>query len=404
MFEIFKKELFRVFGDKKLIFSMFILPAIMVVGIFSLMGNLVNGMVNRVEEHESIVYIQNAPEGMTELLSAVEFDKNSKITYLAAGDSVQELKDQILSGEVDLLVVFDADFMEKFASYQKEGDAIPNVTVSYNGTENYSNVAYSKFASLVLSTMEMQLLQTRFDSLENLNVFNTNEDMIQNEKKADGEFLAMMLPYLITFMLFSSAMGLCVDAIAGEKERGTMASMLISPINRTGIITGKIGALSVLSLISSAIYALSMVFAMPKMMGIMAAEDGGLPVKVSLSALQIFELLALMASLVIIYVALLCFISAFAKNTKEAQTYVMPIYMIVLIAGMMTMFNNGMKAPLTNYAIPVYGTALSIQGIMTSELSVVQFGMSVLGNLVCSVIFVVAVVKAFNSERIMLNA
>ena len=235
-------------------------------------------------------------------------------------------------------------------------------------------------------------------------MFETKEDLIQNEDKANGQFLAMMLPYLITFMLFSSAMGLCVDAVAGEKERGTMASMLITPVKRTGIISGKILALSLLSLISSAVYAVSMLVSMPSMMKTMAGADGDALSNFSVSPLQVIELLALMASLVLIYVALLCFISAFARTTKEAQTFVMPVYMVVLIAGMMTMFSSGMKTPIFNYAIPVYGTALSIQGIMTNELSLAQFGLSAASNLVCSLIFVFLVVKAFNSEKIMLNA
>lgn len=404
MKEIFKKEMVRVLGDKKMIFSMFILPAIMVIGIYALLGQLMSGMISDVEEHESIVYIQNAPEGMQALVDAVKYNENAKITYLNDGDSVTEYKDQILSGEVDLLVVFEKDFLEKFASYQNAGDAIPSVTVSYNSTENYSSAANSKFCSTVLAAMEAQLLQTRFNDLESLQVFETKEDLIQNEDKANGQFLAMMLPYLITFMLFSSAMGLCVDAVAGEKERGTMASMLITPVKRTGIISGKILALSLLSLISSAVYAVSMLVSMPSMMKTMAGADGDALSNFSVSPLQVIELLALMASLVLIYVALLCFISAFARNTKEAQTFVMPVYMVVLIAGMMTMFSSGMKTPIFNYAIPVYGTALSIQGIMTNELSLAQFGLSAASNLVCSLIFVILVVKAFNSEKIMLNA
>ena len=62
MLSIFKKEIFRVFSDKKLIFSLFILPLVLVVGLFGLMGVLVKDMVSDVEEHVATVYVQNAPE------------------------------------------------------------------------------------------------------------------------------------------------------------------------------------------------------------------------------------------------------------------------------------------------------------------------------------------------------
>lgn len=402
MKNVFKKELVRVLGDKKMIFSMFILPAILVIGLYALMGQLMKSMTSDVEKHKSTVFIQNAPEVWGNLQSTVVFAENAEITYLKDGDDLTEIKDNILSGANDLLVVFEKDFMKKFRDYQNAGDAIPKVTVYCNPTENYSAAAGNKFMSMVLPDLQNLLLQERFHDLDKLNVFKMEEEPIQNEDKANGQMLAMMLPYLITFMLFSSAMGLCVDAVAGEKERGTMASMLITPVKRSGIIFGKIFALSVLSLISSAIYAGSMIIAMPSAFG--GLEEAGVSMNVSFSPLQIVELFALMASLVFIYVAILCFLSALAKTMKEAQAYVMPVYMIVLVAGMMTMFNNGMKTPQINYAIPVYGTALSIQGIMTNELTLIQFGLSALSNVVCSLIFVALVVRAFNSEKIMLNA
>lgn len=405
MKEIFKKELFRVFGDKKMIFSMFILPAVLVIGIYALMGTMISNMSSKVEEHKSIVYIQNAPEGFADIAKATGFTENTEITYLTSSDDLTEIKDGILAGEKDLLVSFEPDFIKKFESYEKAGDAIPNITVSYNSTQNYSSASYSKFASTVLTALQMNLQQLRVGDLDILNVFNLQEDLIVDEDRAKGEFLAMLLPYLITFMLFSSAMGLCVDAIAGEKERGTMATLLISPVKRTDIIFGKIFSLSLLSIVSAAVYAFSMIAAMPLMANKIAEAEGeGLALNFSMSLIQGVQLVCLMVSLVLIYVAVLCLVSAFAKSTKEASTLVVPLYMVVLIAGMLTMFNDGMATPDVFYAIPVYGTALAVQGTMVNSLTLVQFLMSVGGNLLVTVICAFFVVRAFKSEKIMLNA
>ncbi len=406
MKDIFKKELFRVFSDKKMIFSLFILPAILMVGLYGLMGVLVKGMVSDVEEHVATVYVQNAPEGLKGLISQSGYTKTAEVTYLSqdvSAEEIDKIKADILAGDAELLVLFDADFLAKAQSYANAGDPIPQVTVCYNSTQNYSSAARGNFNSMILSPLETSLLQGRFGNLDLLTVFNLQEELIINEDKANGEFLAMMLPYLITFLLFASAMGLCVDAIAGEKERGTMASMLLSPVKRSSIVFGKLFGLSVLSSLSSIVYAVSMIFAMPMMMGGIE-EEAGLPMNISLSPLQAVELLALMVSLVLIYVAALCLVSVFAKNAKEANAYVMPLYMIVLVLGMMTMFKSGMETSQTMYAIPVYGTALSIQSLVTGELTMVQFGCSVLSNVVCMLLMVVGVVKVFNNEKIMLNA
>ncbi|MDD5900075.1 MAG: hypothetical protein PUC73_04145, partial [Lachnospiraceae bacterium] len=79
--------------------------------------------------------------------------------------------------------------------------------------------------------------------------------------------------------------------------------------------------------------------------------------------------------------------------------------MVVIILGMLTMFNMGGAAPAqTSYAIPIYGSALAIQALVSNELTLVQFGLSMGSNIVCMLLMVAAVVKVFNNEKIMFNA
>ena len=401
MKNIFKKELMRVFSDKKMIFSLFVLPAIVMIGVYGLLGAMTDKMETDIEEHISVTYIQNAPEGFEALAAQVGYDTAAEIKYVAAdasAEEVQQIKDDILNGGADLLVVFDREFLAKAEAYENAGDPVPNVKISYNSTMNYSSAARSMFHAMVLDVYETNLLQNRFGNLELLTVFTSEDELIVNEDKANGLMLASMLPYFIIMMLFAGAMGLCVDAIAGEKERGTMATMLLSPVKRSSIVFGKLFGLSVLSALSSVVYAASMIVAMP-MMGSMGMGD------VSFSVLQIFELLGIMVSMVLFNVCILCLISVFAKNSKEASAYVTPVYMVVIVLGMLTMFNVGGTAPATSsYAIPIYGSSLAIQAVAANELTLAQFGLSVAGNVLCVLVMVVAITKVFNNEKVMMNA
>ena len=82
-----------------------------------------------------------------------------------------------------------------------------------------------------------------------------------------------------------------------------------------------------------------------------------------------------------------------------------PVYMVVIVLGMLTMFNVGGTAPATSsYAIPIYGSSLAIQAIASNELTLAQFGLSVAGNIICVLVMVVAITKVFNNEKVMLNA
>lgn len=406
MKNIFKKELGRVFSDKKMIFSLFVLPLVLMIGIYGLMGVVLKEKVADVEEHVAKVYVQNAPEAVKTIISDSEYAKTAKVTYLeedASKEEIQSVREKILDGEVDLLVTFGSGFMEKIAAYRNAGDVIPQVTLGFNSGASYSAAARSNFNEKVIAPLQTVLLQERFKNLDLLTVFQTSDDPIVKEGKEGSEMFAMMLPYMLTFMLFASAMSVCVDAIAGEKERGTMASMLLSPVKRTSIVYGKLFALSILSVLSSLMYAISTVVGMPLMTKGMGEEAASM--NLSLSFLQGVELVVLMISLVLLYVAAICLVSVFAKNAKEASTYVMPLYMVIMIVSMMTMFNNsGVKIPMSTYAVPVYGTAVAIQGIISSEISLLQFGLNAGSNLLCTVLVVIGVAKVFNNEKVMLNA
>ena len=402
---IMKKELGRVFSDKKLIFSLFILPAVLVIGIYSLMGKMADSMSQDIEEHIATVYMVNAPESVKQLTEMTGYDKAAEIYWLdTITDSRQkELEAHILDGTAELMVTFEAGFEDKVAAYEQAGDAIPVITIYYNTTGNYSAAARSVFKTMVLDVYKEILLGARLGNLELLTIYEENTIVIVDEDKANGEALAMMLPYLITMLLFAGAMSLCVDAITGEKERGTMASMLLTPIKRRELVVGKLVALSLLSAISAVVYAGAMIFAMPMMMGSMT-DGASMEMNVSFSPMQIIELMFIMITLVYLYVAIVSLVAVIAKNAKEASTYVSPLYMLVLVLGMITMFQGGQEKADVLFAVPVYGSALAIQRLMTNELSFVQFGLTAAGNMLLAVIITYAITKAFNSEKIMFNA
>ena len=404
---IIKKELNRVFGDKKLIFSLFLLPAIMVIGIYTLIGQLAGNMSKDIETHIPVVYLQNAPADFPAILDQTGYRDIADIRELetdASEASIQEIKDGILDGSVELMVVFDPQFSEKVTAYQSQGDEIPDVTVYYNTTGNYSSAARKSFDSMVMTAYQTLLLQNRLGNLEMLNVYQEEEVIIVDEDKASGEYLSMMLPYLITFLLFASAMSLCVDAIAGEKERGTMASLLLTPMKRSQLVFGKLVSLSILSSISALVYAVSIVLAMPMMVKSMGGAEATVGMGLTLSVFQILSMILILITLVYLYVALISLVSVIAKTVKEASTYVTPLYIVVLLAGMITMFQGGTEKSDFLHAIPVYGSALSIQNIMTNELSALQLGYSLCGNLVLAFLLTFAVTRAFNSEKVMFNA
>ena len=406
---IIKKELKRVFGDKKLVFSMFILPAIIMIVLYGLMGFMMGAMNSDIEEHINKVYIVNADEKLKNAITASDFVKTSDITYLNEADyrkDEQKLRDEILNGDSQLIVYMEEDFGTKFANYTDKNSPVPQIKVSYNTTENYSNNTYGMFTSKVLEAYRTDLLKERIGNLEMLNVFEMKDDIIEKEEKAKSRFISMMLPYMIVIMLFAGAMGVGVDAMAGEKERGTLASMLLSPIKRTSIAGGKIVAMMILSGLSAVVYVVSMMIAMPVMSALGGSQTelseglGGL----SLDAVQGLQLGAIMIALVFLFVSIISFLAIRAKDTKAASSMISPVYIVVMVAGMLTMFMSGKDVPIYRYFIPVYGNAVAIKDLCNGELLAANFLASLAGTVIVAIILTLGIAKSFDDEKIMFNA
>ncbi|NLZ84015.1 MAG: ABC transporter permease [Clostridiales bacterium] len=401
---IIKKELFRVFSDKKMIFSLFILPAVMIIGMYSLMGVLFENMMTDIETHIPKIIIQNAPSDLDETINATGFEAD--ITYVDSTADVASAKDDILNGNIELLIIFEDGFLDKINSYNDVGDPIPEIRTFYNPAEDYSSVARNNFVEEVLGEYQQSIIEQRLGNVEQLQVFHIDKDpsssVIVNEKKADGKLLSTMLPFLINIMLFAGAMGLGVDAITGEKERGTLSSMLVAPIKRSEIVFGKLISLAILSSISAAIYAFSIVIALPLMMGGISGGEMG-DMKFSFTLIEMIQLLVLMLVLVYLYVALVALVAVIAKTSKEANTYVMPVYIVVMLGSLMTYMGSG-QTKLEYFLIPIYNSAICMQNLLIGELTAAQFGFAVGTTALLAVIVTGLITKAFNNEKIMFNA
>lgn len=395
--QIFGKELARIFRDKKMIFSVFLLPVIIMIAILSIINVLASNMENNIESHISNVYMMNEPESFQQILENSGVKCN--ITAIDTDAQMKDAKAEILSGDADLIVEFPENLEQAVAGYQ-EGDQIPQIKTYQNPSEEYSTQAADNLAQ-VLETYRQTLLSQRVGDMESLVVFQVNADndemYIQDEEKASGRAIGMMLPYFITILLFAGAMGIGTDMIAGEKERGTMASLLVSPIKRSSIVLGIVFSLMVISGLSSLIYVAAMVVCAPMMMD---SFGGAGDLNIQLSIRQILMLAFLLVAISFLYSSIIALFSVFAKSVKEASTYVMPAYMLILVIGLVTMFNFG-ETDSSSYMIPLYNTALTLQGILTQETTLAQYAVTLVETLVIGGVLTGVIVKAFESEKVM---
>ncbi len=396
MGEIFKKEMIRVFKDPKMILSIFVLPVILMIGLLYLMGNVMTNMQDDIESHKSILYMEDAPEGFQQYVKDCDIGGE-----IRPAQELEQIKKEIRNGDADVLLVFPKEFEEKIRTYEA-GNPVPEVQVFYNPSEEYSSEAKNK-CMRVLEEYRKTLLSERFGNLEQLLVFTVNSEsqevILQDDKKAEGKALGTMLPYFVTLMLFAGAMGIGTDMIAGEKERGTMASLLVSPVKRSAIIFGKVFALMTISGLASIVSTIAIIICMPLVSQSMLGETVS-GVGMTLDAGQIWMLGTLLVAIAFLYATIIALVSVLAKNVKEANSYVMPVYLLVLAIGIMTMYMTGEPSKIAYY-IPIYNSAIVLKGIFVNEVTGIQFMITLATTLLSGLILTAIIAKAFDSEKVM---
>ncbi len=399
---ILSKELKRVFGDKKMVFSLFILPIILIAGIYGMMFFLVDKQKSSINEHVSEVFVQNMPDNFSELMSK---HTECNINVIPAGESADTYKDKLLDGTYDLVVVFPENFYENFKNADATS-ALPDIKTFYNPSEDNSGEARTRFTETYLEEYKQLLLNERFGSLNYAMVFSVDADnpdmIVQDKDKATGKILGSIIPYLITILIFAGAMGLGVDTIAGEKERGTIANLLISPIKRVDIIMGKIVSLAIVSVLSAAVYVISFIGSAVVLSGMGGMGEMVNGLSLNFTTVQIIQFVVLLLGLVLLYVGIIGFVSLLAKNVKEAQSFIMPVYIIVMFAGMITMYSGEVTSG--SYMIPVYNTSAAFKGIFERTITMNQYLTSTIITYAFAGVMVWLMAKAMNSEKIMLNA
>lgn len=381
---IMKKELARFFGDKRMVISI-LMPGVLIYVMYSFMGSAMGSMFGVEEDYVPSIQAVSLPASIS---AAAESAGLSLTPGEAAG--LAEAKKRVTEQELDLLAVFPEGFDEAVAAYSPaSGERAPNVEIFYNTASHKSQSAYMAFTGL-LDGYE-SLLANKFD----VNAGEERYDLATAEDST-GSLFAMLMPLLLMLFLYSGCSAVAPESIAGEKERGTIATMLITPIRRSDIAVGKILALALITLLSGASSAVGTILALPKLMGEVADE-----VDAAIYGMREYLLLAaVIVSTVLLMVTLVAILSAFAKTVKEAQTYAVPLMILVMAVGITGMFGGGASQELARYAIPLYNSVQCIVGIFS--FSVLGPGVAVTAavNGALTLLGVFLLARMFNSEKI----
>lgn len=381
---IMKKELARFFGDKRTVAGV-LLPGVMIYVLYSFMGTAMGSVFGVEEDYVPSIQAVRLPQSIAALADSAGM-------ALTEGEEagLPAAMDQVAGQELDLLAVFPEDFDQAVADYSvASGEPAPHVEVYYSSVSTASQSAYMAFTGL-LDSYE-SLLANKFDVNAGEGVYD-----LATAEESTGALFAMLMPMLLMMFLYSGCSAVAPESIAGEKERGTIATMLVTPIRRSDIAVGKILALAAITVLSGASSTLGTILSLPNLMGGAAGEmDANI-----YGVRDYLFLAAVILSTVLLLVTLVALLSAFAKTVKEAQTYAVPLMILVMVLGITGMFGGGASQNLAVYAIPLYNSVQCIVGIFSFSLLGQAVALTAAVNGAATLLGVFVLTRMFNSEGI----
>lgn len=327
---IYAKELRDLIRDRRTIISTIVIPTVAMPLIMFGFGKAVSIVVSKAKQEVPRVMLiggDDSPEAVSALKASPKFHVEK-----ASTDWKALISDKKVRAAVEIPAGFDAALTL--------GSAPDVVVYTYDGEikSGFATDQLETFFTKMRDQATARLLSARGLPASFARPFEVKRTNVAPPEKVGGNLLGGLVPYFIIFLCLSGAMYPAMDLTAGEKERGTMETLLCSPTSRTDIVLAKFlvvltGSLSsvILSLMSMGVSAT--VAASSFSPGSGGGGGGGMP-PLSIDPLGVLGVLALILPVAVLFSSLLLTLAVFAKSFKEAQSYVTPLIFVVVLPAM----------------------------------------------------------------------
>ena len=386
---IFKKELTDVLRDRRTLFFMIVMPVIVMPLIF--IGALKFQQYQSKKSEEKILNIaiinETSDTQIRDYLleqKGVELVENINLDSLELGIKNDSLQGGLYIGK-NFLNDISSNAMGKVEVYYKSSDLMSKA-------KNRINNALESYKKKVVSE---RLSRFNIDKalLEPLDII--TKDM-STKKETMGKALGGVVPYMLVIFIFLGAMYPAIDLGAGEKERGSLETLLSSPATKFEITVGKLMVVSLAGMVSGLI---SVVGISSPLYFIDSIPD---QIKTTvleiINPFMIISVVTLMIPIAIFFASMLLSISFYARSFKEAQSLMGPLNIIILIPLMLTL-GPGIEIDHITALIPLINVGLLTKEILAGSMEPIFFVETLFSLLFFAAIGIRFSVYWFNKEN-----
>jgi sodium transport system permease protein len=356
---VFLKELLDTMRDRRTLFVMVVFPLLLFPVLLTAISAVQTTQIKKAEDkvlRVGLILNGNA----TELRSLLAGRDGFRVIEGIQPDSVRPFLER---DSLDAAIIVTGDF-DRTVGAGGRG----SLTLAYRFTDEYSIA--ERRVKQCLETFEKGLVEKRFAAMgvtpDIVDAVAVQEQDITPMKEKLGRTIGGLLPYLFVIFCFMGSMYPAIDLAAGEKERGTIETLLTAPVSRFQILLGKFGVVVLTGLFSAAV----------SMLGLYVAVSGNsdVPEEMLGAVTSILDpgaialVLSLLLPLAVFFAAFLLSLSFYARSYKEAQSLISPLAIVIILPVAVGMIPGIQLTPLTAM-IPILNVSLATKEIIAGTIA-----------------------------------
>ena len=396
IFNIFKKELKETLRDKRTLIMMLVIPIL----IFPLILNVVVGVSSSFEKSAEnktlkIGVLGEPNDYFAQKLNEIPNALGPKTLIPYHGDSTK-MRADLKEEKLDLIFIYDSKFSEKLDKMEPT-----KLVCSFDKT----NIGYDQRAQKYVQFIEAGEKLKRYETLnideQQITPFEIAYENSASNQKMIGELVGGFLPYIFIAFGFMGCMYPAIDLFTGEKERGTIETLLTTPVSRWQFLVGKMLVI-ILSGLMASFFALLGLFLSINFMDIIPNPEIMKVANQILSIGFVLKLFFLLLPLTVFFAGIMIPIAVYTKTFKEAQSIIAPLNILVLLPAMAGLF-PGIELNIKTAMIPILNIVLTTKGLIGGHIDYSLLALSFLVMLILAIIAVMISFKQFGKESNILS-
>jgi sodium transport system permease protein len=399
VFIVYKKELTEALRDRRTLRATILFPLLAFPVLTIGFGGAMFTMISKIEKQIPKVIViggADSPNVVADL---------KKLEGLQIVDYTPDWKDRIINKEVGAAVQIPDSFEAELAQQKSDTVKIYNYEHEIKSETAANNVekALNKYSE---STVKDRLAAKNLPASV-LNPFEIKKENVAPPEKVSGALIGGFLGYIVIILCFQGAMNPAIDLSAGEKERGTMETILSSPISRTHLVLGKFLLVLTAALVTAglAVTSMSVSFLITQKLHTFSAP--GAPAADSLqlhvSPGAVFSVFIMALPLAVMFSAGLFTIALFAKSHKEAQSYIVPLTFVIIIPAITAML-PGVELTPKLALIPILNVSLLLKDLIAGTYHWNSIAVIFLSTCVYAAAALFLAIKMFQRESVLFRS